>query len=156
MIRISPGDLLQISNDGKFFYALVLDKIRLFGGQLAFGFYQVSTEPLAADEVLSKPFEGFYETVDFINANREKRLERIAKHIDVTQWSRQVTFFKQTFTLKGKASEWWICDRNYHKIKRTPTLTEEEKRYPFSHCIGIKLMLKQIEQRWSPENDPRI
>jgi hypothetical protein len=156
MIRIFPGDPLQVSSNGKFYYTLALDKIRLFGGQLVFAFYQTSDKPLSAEQVLANPSEGFFETVDFIRAKREKRLERISKNLNTADWNNRVIFFKQSFAIKEKAKEWWICDREHRKIKRTSILSDEEKRYPLSHCIGDIRMVKLIEQRWSPEKDPRI
>jgi len=46
MTRIYPGDLLRIAANGRFYYAIILDKIRLFGGQLCFVLYRTSETPL--------------------------------------------------------------------------------------------------------------
>ena len=156
MIRISSGDLLQISSNGKFYYALVLDKIKLFGGQLVFAFYQTGNEPLLVEQILANPFEGFFETVDFIWAKRENRLERTSKNLNIADWNNRVSFFKNSHALKEKAKEWWIYNREHRQVKRTSILSEEEKRYPLNHRIDDIRMVKLIEERWSPEKDPRI
>lgn len=181
MIKIFPGDLLQISENNRFYYVIVLDKVHFFGGQLCFALYRTSETPLNPSEVLQEPLEGFYDTVDFIWAKREKRIERIAKKLDIDKLNQGVKFFKITFSCNGfmlhhppEKANCWIFRHRDRTIEREifriikPTgketcpidlvgeLTEEEKRYPLSHCIPHSTLLKLIDQKWAPEKDPRL
>lgn len=156
MIQIYSGDLLQISANGRYYFAIVLDKIRLFGGQLCFVFYRTSDKPIEAEELTGGPFEGFYEIVDFIWAKREDRVTRIAKKLDTKELSRRVSYFKNTHAIKEKANDWWIYDREGRELRRIQKLTEEEKQYPLWHRIDDILMIGLVDKRWSPEKDHRI
>lgn len=156
MIQISLGDLLQISSNGRFYFAITLDKISLLGGQLCFILYHTSNQPLEADEVVKRPLEGFYEIVDFIWAKREKRVTRIAKKLDIDTLNRGAAFFKSTFTTQGKALEWHIIGRDGEELRRVVKLSSEEMQYPLYHRIDDMLMVGLVDQRWAPEKDDRI
>ena len=157
MIRVVPGDLVAISARGRFYYALVLDRIVLFGGQLCFVFHQTSTKLLSVTDLDIDTDDGFYEIVDFIWAKREGRIHRLASKVaSAKSRNQEVRFFKTTFTDVGKAREWWIRDREGEDVKRTKKLTEAEKRYPLHQRIDDVYMIDLVDQRWRPENDPRI
>ena len=156
MTQVYTGDLVRIAANDRFYYAITLGKIQLFGGQLCFVFYRTSNQPLEAAEVLREPFVGFYEIVDFIWAKREDRVVRIAKKIDIDALSRGISFFKSTFTIKGKAKEWQIVDRDGEEQRRVQKLSPEEARYPLFHRIDDILMVELVDQRWAPEKDERI
>ena len=157
MIRIGPGDLVVVSARRRFYYALVLDRIALFGGQLCFVLFRTSAELLSAADIDFETEDGFYEIVDFIWAKREGRIQRIASKIPYAKaMNGSVQFFKTTFTVQGKANEWWIRDRDGKDVKRTNKLTEEEKRYPLHHRIDDAYLIDLVDQMWRPEKDPRI
>jgi len=60
MIQIQPDDLLQISAGERFYYAVALGRIKLFGGQLCFVFFRTSLEPLKAQDLFREPLGGFF------------------------------------------------------------------------------------------------
>ena len=148
--------MLRIAANGRFYYTIILDKIRLFGGQLCFVLYRTSETPMEAEEAMSESLEGFYEIVDFIWAKREDRVARIATKLDVDALNFGVRFFKSTHAIKEKARDWWIYDREGRELRRVQTLTEEEKGYPLHHRIDDTLMVGLVDKRWSPEQDQRI
>ena len=156
MIRIFPGDLICVEANDSFYYAMILDKIKLFGGQLCYVLHRKSEKPLEAEEVLREVGAGFFEIVDFIWAKREDRISRIAKKIDTSGLNQRVTFFKNTHTTKGKAEEWWIYDREGREIHRRSILSKKEIYYPLFRRIDDILMVELVEKRWSPEQDTRI
>lgn len=156
MIPIYPRDLVRVAANGRFYYAITLHNIRLFGGQLCFVFHRTSKQPLDSVEVLRGPSDGFYEIVDFIWAKREGRIERIVKKLDTTVLNRGTSFFKSTFTTKGKATEWQIVDREGEEQRRVQELSAEEARYPLFRRIDDILMVELVDQRWVPEKDDRI
>ena len=71
MIRISPGDLVGVRANDRYYYALVLDRVRLFGGNWVFVFHRSSEDLLNAVDVLTGPVSGFNAFVDFIWAKRD-------------------------------------------------------------------------------------
>ena len=155
MIRISPGNLLAVRAGRTFYYVLVLDKIRLFGGNWVYAFHRKSDELLSAAEVLSGSQKGFHAFVDFIWAKRENRIERLAKKVDVDSFN-SVCRLKGTNTLRGKAELWFIYDLDFKLLKRTSKLSEKEKRYPLYERIDDAIMVERINRKWVPEIDAQI
>ena len=156
MIQIYPGDLLQIlAENNRFYYVIILEKISLFGGQFCFALYRTSETPIESTELMKGPLEGFYETVDFIWAKREKRVTRIAKKLDVEKLNSAVQYFIHSFGAfkKKDASQWGIVDRKRNSVKTIYTVTDEEKKYPSNHCIGYNSLLKLIDSRYAPEKE---
>jgi hypothetical protein len=155
MIRPNVADLIAVNAAGKYYYALLLSKVRLFGAPLVFAFHRTSVEPLVADEIVKGNGPGFHEFVDFIWAKRENRVSRIASKIDTRPFD-TVRRFKSTHTTKGKASLWFIYDQSFEEVRRTEQLTLEEKGYPLLHRIDDVLMCDLINQQWTPAKDERI
>jgi hypothetical protein len=45
---------------------------------------------------------------------------------------------------------------NFRHIKQVERLPEAETRYPLNHRIDDTVMVKDVDRRWTPEQDPRI
>src|SRR5712691_6214107 len=60
MIQISPGDLIAVATEGRYYYALVLDRVRLFGGNWVFVFHRSSQNILDAADLLDGPRTGYH------------------------------------------------------------------------------------------------
>ena len=155
MIRPSVGDLVSVAANGKYYYAVLLSKVRLFGAPLVFAFHRASAEPLMSDQIISPQAQGFHEFVDFVWAKRENRLSRVASKVDISPFN-TVHYFKNTHTTRGKASIWFIYDDSFAEIRRTSHLTPEEKTFPLFHRIDDVLMCSLIDRQWTPERDERI
>ena len=155
MIRINEGDLLCIEGEKQYYYVLILDKIKLFGGQLCFVYHKTTSEPVGAVEIVKTP-NGFYEIIDFIWAKREKRITKIKDNIDIKTIKEKIQFFKNTFTLIGKAELWIIYDKNGNEVKKVNKLNDEEIKYPIYHRIDDRIMMKLVDEFYLPENDERI
>jgi len=155
MIRPGVGDVVAVSARGKYYYALLLSKVRLFGGHLVYVFHQPSMQQLPVDQIVSPGASGFHEIVDFIWAKRENRLSRIASKVDITPFN-TIRHFKNTFALKGKADFWWIYDESFNRIRRTELLTPGEMAYPLFHRIDDVVMCDLVDQEWTPAKDDRI
>lgn len=155
MIRIYSGDLVAVEFDERFYYAIVLDPIKLFGGNFVYALHRTSRELLTSEAILSGPANGFHAFVDFIFAKREDRLTRVAKKIDTSAFE-CVTHFKRTVTLKGKAKFWFIVDRDLDDVGRVETLTNEQKAFPLVCRIDDSIMVSLVNEKYVPEDDPRI
>ena len=156
MNRIYPGDLVAVNANGRYYYALILDKIKLFGGNWVYAFHAVTEgEIIGAGEIIGSEKAGFHAFVDFIFAKREGRLSLVARKID-TELFNSVHYLKNTHHFVGKAPIWFITDMSFQEVKRVSELTEEEKDYPFPVRIDDTTMIARIEQQWKPNMDPRI
>jgi hypothetical protein len=155
MIQIKEGDLIAVAAAGKYYYALVLDRVRLFGGNWTFVFHKTSSELLAADQILTAPHEGFHAFVDFIWSKRENRVSRIARNVELGKFQGP-SFLKQSSTIKGKATFWFISDMTLKEIRRTTCLSEAERKYPLKRRIDDIIMVSAVEAKWKPEHDERI
>ena len=155
MTRIYPGDLIAVFSNGRYYYALILDKVRFFGGNWVYVLHETSLELLSPDQVLATQCSGFHALVDFIWAKREGRLLRVATKIDVEPYN-SVRRLKDTHHFTGKAPLWFIYDMDFQEVKRVAELDEEEKAYPLLVRIDDTIMAEWVEQQWEPDKDQRI
>lgn len=147
---------MAVSANGRYYYALILDKVRLFGGNWVYVFHATTEGQIApADEILGIEKLGFHAFVDFIWAKREGRIMRVAKKIDTAAYN-SVRYLKNTHHFVGKAPIWFITDMNFQAVKRVVELSEEEKNYPFPVRIDDTKMVKRIDEQWMPNKDARI
>jgi hypothetical protein len=156
MISIAPGDLISVERENRYYYAFILDKIQLFGGNLVYVFHRTSDTPLACDEVVDDTLSGFYAFVDLIYAKRQKRVRRLGGRPDLGKRLPRIIGFKRTMTLKGKAKLWILSDLNLKETERVECLTEEQKRLPLEVVYTDLHMARLAAARWSPEQDERI
>ncbi len=155
MIQIRAGNLLGVQSEGLWYYTVVLDRVRLFGGNLVFAFHRGSPELLAPAEVLGGA--GFHAFVDFIWAKRENRLIRVATSVDTNPY-RTIRGFKGTHVAQGtKAHIWFLYDPDtFEERRRGPILTGEERSYPLFSCMDDARMVAYAQQGWTPDQDSRI
>lgn len=155
MIQIAPGDLVAVEAGGRYYYALILDRVRLFGGNWVFVFHASSDRVLSAAEILAGAPLGFHAFVDFIWAKRENRLTRIARKLDATAFQGPGRL-RGTHAIKEKAQQWFIYDMDGKLLKRVSRLTAEEATYPNYSRIDDTIMIDLANTRWRPETDHRI
>jgi hypothetical protein len=155
MIQLKPRDLVAISANSKYYYALLLDRIRLFGGNWTFVYHRTSAELLTPGEVLGGSRSGFHAFVDFIWAKREGRATRLCRGVSTEEFEGP-GFVKQTNAHRDKATLWFISDMTFHEVKRVEQLSDAEKRYPLQSRIDDILMVRYVDRGWTPEQDPRI
>ena len=155
MIRVQPGDLVAVAANQKYYYALILDRVRLFGGNWTYAFHRTSTDLLKAQDVLGGPQAGFHAFIDFIWAKRENRLIRLARGIGTSGYEGP-GYLKGTNQIREKAKLWFIHDMAFREVKRVSTLSAEEKRYPLKERIDDVLMTQRVNEKWLPEQDECI
>jgi hypothetical protein len=154
VIQLRPGDLVAVSSGGRYFYCLILDRIRMFGGNWTYVFHGSSGSILTANQVLERTHDGFHAFVDFIHAKREARLERLARGVDTRPYAGP-GYLKRTFTLFDRVQPWFISDMNFREIRRVDELSEE-KTYPLEERIDDSVMADRAEKRWTPSQAKRV
>jgi hypothetical protein len=155
MIQIRPGDLIAIRFQGRYYYALILDRIRLFGGNWVYVFHRRSDELLSADVFLDGRQSGFHAFVDFIHAKREDRITRLQRKVDPNLYP-SPGYLKATHHPTRKASQWFIYDMDFNLVKRVKKLKRAEKKYPNWSRIDDVIMKDLVDKAWTPEKDVRI
>jgi hypothetical protein len=155
VIQIAPSDLVAIKANGRYYFALIRDRMRLFGGDWTLVFHGSGERPLSASEVLSGHRSGYDAFVDFIWAKREARLTRLARKIDTGAFQGPGRL-KATHALKEKARLWFIYDMSFRELKRGSRLSPEEATYPESSRIADAIMARRADSHWTPEQDSRI
>jgi hypothetical protein len=155
MIQITPGDLVSVESEGRFYYGLILDRVRLFGGNWTFVFHEASDQPLPPEGLVNGGRAGYHAFVDFIWAKRERRLTRIARRVATSAFEGPRRL-KNTAALKGKAKLWFIYGMDFRELKRVPRLTADEAKLPLNERIDDVIMVQRVKERWTPEQDPRI
>src|SRR5262249_23253808 len=128
MIRVNRGDLLAIrAESGRYYYALILDKIGLFGGNWSFAFHKTAASLLTHNDVVAQNESGFHDYIDFIFAKREERMTRLATKVDVSRYD-WIEFLRSSNKIPGR---WYfIYNRAFEEVRRVERLGEEEKCYP--------------------------
>ena len=150
MVRVSPGDLVAIhAEGGRYYYALVLDKVGLFGGNWSFAFHETSGSLLSPEDVFSSE-GGFHAFIDFIFAKREKRITRLATKVDVGRYD-GVKLLRGRNVLPGRWQ--FIYDRGFEEVARVERLSDEEKGYPFFERIDDTIMMQRVDRKWTPAAD---
>jgi hypothetical protein len=149
MIRPGIGDLISIYGSKKYYYALILSKIRLGGAPLVFAFHQTSAKPLEAAELLRRPV-GFHAFIDFIYAKREGRIGRIASRVDITPFGLP-KLFKSAPLPGDEPAEWRIWNGEKSSVvRRAPKLSKAERDYPLFQASGDVWMRRHIDHKWRP------
>lgn len=143
MRQLQEGDLIAIEASGKYYYALILSKIRLFGGNWTYVFHRRSDQLLPLEKVLTMPISGFNAFGDFIWAKREKRITGLARKLD-TSGFRGPGRLKATNATKDKAPFWFIMDMNFKELKRVTHLIRMKRQ-------GIQATQGSMTRSWLNE-----
>lgn len=151
MIRTTPGDLIAVKYKRRHYYAVILTRQIMLGGQLVFALYHSSKSLEDAEQVLKHGLKGFHCIIDFIFAQRAGTLRRISK-VSIEKID-TVKYFRQDGPSYGLRGTWAIWDRDSNLVKTSDSLTEKEWRYPLDVCSRHESMCEQIDARWKPEDD---
>ncbi len=144
MKRIKHGDIIAIKINNIFYYAFILDKIKLFGGNWTYVLHYTSNELHNHSELLENNLSGFHAFVDFINAKRENRIFVISRNNDFAGYNK-IKHLKAGIgidPLNPKA--WQIMDLEFNDIKRVRKLNKKQIKYPYATRIDYKLLAYTI------------
>jgi hypothetical protein len=158
MIQQRIGDLLEIEEDGKYYYVVVLTKVVMFGGNILFAFHN-DGERREANNLLEAD-GGFNICADLRWPKREGRVKRLHRYEDVSPFWR-TKFVKGTneYRLGVKAKEWFIYGADKlggEHIARVTTLTPEYRKAMDSGCHSFDLVTKKVLARYTPDQNDHI
>lgn len=153
MIKIKPGDVIAFERKGRYYYAVIITKVILFGGNLVHAFHLATDKLLSQEELLLQNPTGFNSIVDFISAKRENRIMKLGTIENILPFRKYKHFKKQSVNKKF----WFIedvQDGQIIELRKTEKLTEEEMGYPYLATIPEGWLVDYIETKWSPEKSP--
>lgn len=158
MIRQQIGDLLEVQEDRKYYYIVVLTKVVMFGGNIVFAFH--NDGELRELENLRVSDGGFNICSDLLLAKREKRVRRLHRFADVSPFWR-TSYVKATNQISPgkKANHWYIsrtdqlgCDF----IDRVTELTPEYRKAMDSGCHSFDLVAMKVLRRYTPDQNEHL
>lgn len=155
MIRQKPGDLLEVHFDGKFYYAVVLTPIVMFGGNIIFAYHGDGSRLQLHD--LHPSGLGFNVCTDLRLPKKEGDVSRIASNVDLAPyWRTRLAKGCQEYRKGHKAHEWWIypIDDLLNHIARTNELSTEYRQAMDNGCYSFDIVAEKIQHRYTPEQNP--
>lgn len=152
MIQISPGDLIAIEHERRFFYAIVLTRIFMFGGQVVYAFHRTTTDLETAERFLQGKGDGFHFIADFIDAKYKSAIYRLARKLPIVDLN-AFKFFRQGEQSYGLDKTWAIWDRAPHVVQTPTSLTDEQWACPILRTVSYREMCECIDRKWKPEHD---
>jgi hypothetical protein len=157
MIRQQVGDLLEIEQDGGYFYVVVLSGIVMFGGNILFAFH-TSAEKRAADSFRADD-SGFNVCCDLLLPKREGRVARLRRFDDVSPFWRTHLAKRTVEYRRGvKAKEWFICrlEDPSHRVARVSRLTPAYQSAMDQICYSFEMVAEKILARYTPDQNEHI
>lgn len=158
MIQQKIGDLLEIEEDGKYYYVVVLTKVVMFGGNILFAFHNGGEKREV--NYLSASEGGFNICADLLWPKRERRVKRLHRYEDVSPfWQSKFVKATNEIRLGVKAKEWFIYDADKlggDHIARVTKLTPEYREAMDSGCHSFDLVVQKVLARYTPDQNEHI
>jgi len=151
MKRINPGDIIAIRNNDKFYYAFILDKIKLFGGNWTFVLHYTSDKLSDKEEVLKNSDSGFHAFVDFIYAKRENRIVIVSTKNNFKSKKNIKRLKAGVGIYPSNPKSWKIMDLNFKDIKKIKKLNKKQLKYPYAARIEDSKMCNLVDAKWTPK-----
>jgi hypothetical protein len=158
MIQQQIGDLLQIEEDGRYFYVVVLTKVVMFGGNILFAFHNDGEKRDLRG--LSPDCNGFNICADLLLPKREGRVTRLHRLKDLSPfWRTEYVKGTPTYGRGVKADVWYIYnirDSAGEHITRVAQLTPEYRNAMDSGCWSFDLVAQKVLARYTPDQNEHI
>lgn len=158
MIQQRIGDLLQIEEDGKHFYVVVLTNVVMFGGNILFAFHNDGKRREVSS--LTPENSGFNICADLLLPKREGRVTRLHRFQDLTPfWRSKYAKATHEHRLGVKAKEWFIYnidDLGGQHIARVAKLSPEHREAIDSGCYSFDLVAAKVLSRYTPDQNEHI
>lgn len=158
MIRQAIGDILEIREGGKRFYVVVLTKVVLFGGNIAFAFHNDGKKRRVEELTAEQP--GFNICTDLLFPKREGRVERLAHLEDVSGfWRTKLVKASTAFEPGAKAKAWYfhpITQLGGHGKRVERELTRTQREAMDDGCHSFDLVAEKVLARYTPDQNEHL
>ena len=157
MIQQRVGDLLEITEDGNYFYVVVLTKIVMFGGNILFAFHN-DGEKTDVDQ-LTPSQDGLNICADLLFPKKEGRVTRLHRFEDVSAFWRTKLVKATNANVPGVKTKFWYIspiDDLTRDIIRVSELTPEYRKAMDSGCHSFDLVARKVLARYTPEQNEHI
>lgn len=157
MIHPRIGDLLEIRENGKRYYVVVLTNVVMFGGNIVFAYHNGGEKRAIGD--LSKDPRGFNVCTDLLLPKREARVTRMHRFDDVTRfWCSE--YAKDCVEIRRgvKAREWFIyrVDALSKHVARVAKLTREYRHAMDRECVSFNCVAAKVRANYTPDQNEHI
>ncbi len=151
MIRQQEGDFLEIEFEGKFYYVIVLTKIRMFGGNILYAFHTNGEKQNPGLLLNDKTISGFNLCADLLLAKRQGKVKRISNLGNTDEyWKSKYAKSPRGLSQNGEKEKYWkIYDirnlENYieTRIWMTPKYKKAMDRITCSFDVAARLILEK-------------
>lgn len=158
MIQQRVGDLLEIRWDGKYYYLVVLTKIVMFGGNIAFA-YHTDGKKQKLQELLANR-GGFNICTDLLLPKKSGQVIGLHRFDDVSHfWLSPYRKACNAWSPGQKAKEWFIyqaANPGDKHIARVATLTQEYRLAMDDGCYSFDLVVDMIKRKYTPDQNEHI
>ncbi len=157
MIQQQVGDVLEVEQDGRHFYVVVLTKVVQFGGNVVFAFHTDGEK--RAPDTLTTCAAGFNICTDLLAPKRAKRVRRVARVADVKPyWRTRLVKATAEYRTGVKARDWYIYRvSNLGKvIAHTTTLDEKQRHAMDDGCHSFDLVAEKVLARYTPDQNEHL
>jgi hypothetical protein len=158
MIHQRIGDLLEVEEDGKHFYVVVLTKVVMFGGNILFAFHNDGKKCEISS--LAQDSSGFNICADLLMPKREGRVNRLHRYEDVTSfWRSKYVKATNEYRLGVKAKDWFIYNIDNlggQHIARVAKLAPEYREAMDDGCHSFDLVAEKVLARYTPDQNEHI
>jgi len=158
MIQQRIGDLLEVEEERKYFYVVVLTRVVMFGGNILFAFH---TDGAKRDiHRLTVGSRGFNICADLLRPKREGRVVRLHHFEDLAGfWRTKYTKNTHEYRLGVKAKEWFIHDIHDPggpQVARVAKLNKEYQEAMDSGCYSFDLVAEKALAGYTPDQNEHI
>ena len=155
MIRQSPGDLLEVEFESKFYYVVVLTKIVMFGGNIIFAFHGDGLRRSA--ESLTEEDSGFNICSDLLMAKKQGSVRRLRHFQNVSGfWRTRLVKGTSEWRKGHRASEWHIysVDNLQDHIEIRNSMPSRYAAAMDHGMYSFDLVASKILNGYTPEQNP--
>ena len=153
MIQVTAGDLIAIQKDDFYAYALVVTNIKLFGGNIVYGFHRTTKELINSEDLLNGDISGFLAFVDLIWAKRNGVISKIDKKIE-RPYAYDAKRYRQIWPTKGangyhiKIIDEYVELIDEFKVTSKNDISQDVLLLPEFECMSIDRFFERISSQW--------
>ena len=155
MIRQQIGDLLEIEDDGRFFYVVILTNIVMFGGNIVFAHHTDGTRYTPEKIIANR--KGFNVCADLLWPKKEGNVTRINKFTELSEF--WLTKYAKGIEVNPKGFKEWLIyriDDLCKPVERYRQLPSKYRGAMDHQTVGFGVLARMILAKHSPNQNRYI